>query len=383
MSLSVRHIANPHGRVRASYGAAQRRVLSENGFAAARAVITAWPGYAPTPLVPLPGLAAALGIRQIWLKNEATRFGLGSFKALGGAYAVFRLLERIILAHDDRAEVTLGALRHGAYRDLVVPLTVTCASAGNHGKSVAWGAQAFGCRCVIYVAENMSDARAEAISALGAEVVRVDGTYDDAVRRAAADAERHGRHVISDTSYAGYRAVPRDVMHGYGVMAEEIVRQLPTRPTHVFVQCGVGGLAAAVCAYFWQTWGTDRPRFVAVEPDCAACLYESMAQGRPAHVDGDLATAMTCLACGDVSLLAWDLLRNGADDVLTIPDAAEEEALALLRNGVNGDEVVALHGSGAAGLAGLLEASRDPALRAAFDLNVGSRVVVIGSEGLA
>src|SRR6185437_10221581 len=155
------------------------------------------------------------------------------------------------------AEIASG--RHAA---LVSPITVTCATDGNHGRSVAWGARSFGCRCIIYVHRTVSDARCRAIAAYGAEIRRVSGTYDDAVRQSAGDAAAAGWHVVSDTSYDGYKDVPRDVMQGYSLMVDEALAQLPVSAglTHVFVQGGVGGVAAAVCAYLWERCGAARPR---------------------------------------------------------------------------------------------------------------------------
>ncbi|MBM3383615.1 MAG: diaminopropionate ammonia-lyase, partial [Betaproteobacteria bacterium] len=242
--------------------------LTAAGFAKAVREVRSWPGYAPTPLVVLPALADALGLAAIRYKDERGRFGLKSFKALGGAYAVRRVLAR---QNRPAAEVT-----------------VTCATDGNHGRSVAWGAQLFGCSCVIFVHATVSEGRAEAIRRYGAEVRRVKGNYDDAVRHAAGEAGRHGWYVVSDTSYEGYRDVPLDVMHGYGVMAEESMAQWPAggAPTHIFVQAGVGALAAAICASFWLRWRKRRPRFVIVEPVRADCIYRSLEAGRPAAVHG-------------------------------------------------------------------------------------------------
>ena len=155
----------------------------------------------------------------------------------------------------------------GRWRDIAQTVTVTCATDGNHGRSVAWGARLFGCRCVIYVHESVSEARCAAIAQYGAEVIRVPGNYDDSVRHAADEARRNGWTVVSDTTYEGYREIPIDVMHGYGVMAREIVRALADEPpTHVFVQAGVGALAASVCAAFWLAWEARRPELVIVEP---------------------------------------------------------------------------------------------------------------------
>ena len=366
-----------------AYGDAERAVLSEERFEQARREIGAWPGYAETPLVSLPGLAAAAGVAEILYKDEAGRFGLGSFKALGGAYAVFRLLADRVAERTGETAPDAAALPGGDHRDSTSADTVCCATDGNHGRSVAWGARTFGCRAVIYIHSTVSDARRDAIAGFGAEVVRTAGNYDDSVRQAAADAAANGWHVVSDTSYEGYMDVPRDVMQGYTVMTEEAIRRLPggRPPTHVFVQGGVGGLAAAVLAPFWQHYGADRPRFVVVEPERAACLYNSAEAGRPVVADGDLDTLMAGLACGEVSLLAWKVLSVGADDFMTVDDEAALDVMRLLAAGTGGDAGLVAGESAVAGLAGALAALARPELSDRLALGPDSRVLVFGTEG--
>ncbi|MDW8445093.1 MAG: diaminopropionate ammonia-lyase [Acetobacteraceae bacterium] len=228
-------------------GRAGRAVLDEAGFAEAKAAITAWPGYEPTPLHDLPGLAAVLRVAAIRWKDEGARFGLGSFKALGGAYAVARHLRRWLADHGiDPTDADLAA---GRFADRTKGITVTCATDGNHGRAVAWGAARFHCRAVVFVHATVSAGRAEAIARFGAEVRRAGATYDDAVRLCAETAAREGWTVISDTSWPGYEDIPRAVMQGYRLMAEEAFAQWRgDPPTHVFIQAGVGGAAAAVAA---------------------------------------------------------------------------------------------------------------------------------------
>jgi diaminopropionate ammonia-lyase len=361
MTAELRVAVNPRAAARdAGYGAA---ALTAAGFAAAEREIASWPGYAATPLVRLDGLARHLGLASLWYKDERGRFGLKSFKALGGAYAVRRVLVR----------------QNRPAREV----TVTCATDGNHGRSVAWGARLAGCNCVIFIHATVSEGRAAAIRSYGAEVVRVPGNYDDAVRRAAAEAAERGWFVVSDTSYPGYRDVPVDVMHGYGVMAAEIRRQLLAEevPTHVFVQVGVGALAAAICAAFWLAWGPRRPRFVAVEPERAACLLESIVAGRPVAVHGDLETVMAGLACGEVSELAWDVLGTGADAAVALGDDWALAAVRALANPRNGDPAIVAGETGGAGLAALLALRDHPDHGAQLALDAGARVLLLGSEG--
>ncbi|MFJ4290913.1 diaminopropionate ammonia-lyase [Cupriavidus sp. NPDC089707] len=382
-NLKLQCALNPGATPDAPYGARQQAVLGGEAFVRAAAQIRRWPGYAATPLVALDGLARAAGVAQILYKDEGERFGLSSFKALGGAYAVSRLLVREIGSRLGVGDVSVDDLLSGRYADVVRDITVTCATDGNHGRSVAWGAQRFGCQCVIYIHATVSEGRKSAIEQYGAQVVRTAGNYDDSVRQAAEDAARLGRFVVSDTSYEGYMEVPKDVMQGYAVMADEALHQLPDGqlPTHVFLQGGVGGLAAAVCAHFWEVLGDKRPRFIVVEPDKAACLYESARAGKPVAVHGDLDTVMAGLACGEVSLLAWEVLHPGAHAFLTIDDASALESVRLLADGRYGDAPIVAGESAVAGLAGCLGAVADPATREQLGLDAASRVLVFGSEG--
>jgi len=381
MSQPAHAVVNAHAAPAVeSYGLARSRVLSAAGFAAAAAEIATWPGYAPTPLTPLPGLAHRLGLRELWYKDERTRFGLKSFKALGGAYAVANVLKRAIEAAG-RGPATSTGLVSGAFTDVVAGATVTCATDGNHGRSVAWGAQLFGCRCVIFVHEKVSRGRRDAIARYGAEVVEVKGNYDDAVRHAAATAAANGWTVVSDTSYPGYREIPVDVMHGYGVMAAEIAAQMERPPTHVLVQAGVGALAAVVCADFWLRWGERRPRFVVVEPTAADCVARSLMAGHRVAIAGALDTVMAGLACGEVSELAWEILGAGTNAAVAVPDRYALAAVRAFADPVGGDSAIVSGETGAAGLAALLAAQDNPAIRAALALDAGSRVLLLGSEG--
>ena len=381
MSMSACAVVNAHAAPAAQgYGPARSRVLCAEGYAAAAAEIATWPGYAPTPLVSLPGLARRLGLREVRYKDERSRFGLKSFKALGGAYAVANVLKRAIRAAG-QGDATSAALVSGAFSDIVGGVTVTCATDGNHGRSVAWGARLFGCRCVIFVHETVSEGRRDAIARYGAEVVEVKGNYDAAVRHAAATAAANGWTVVSDTSYPGYREIPTDVMHGYGVMAAEIAGQLDAAPTHVIVQAGVGALAAAVCADFWLRYGARRPFFVVVEPTAADCIARSLAAGHPVAVAGALETVMAGLACGEVSELAWEILRAGANAAVAVGDAHALAAVRAFADPVAGDPPIVSGETGAAGLAALLAADDDAGIRGKLRLDGDARVLLLGSEG--
>ncbi len=369
---------HPHGK--APYPDAFKETLSLGAAKRAFETVSAWSGYAETPLVALEPLAATAGVGAIHFKHEAGRFGLGSFKALGGAYAVFRLLEAKITEKTGKP-VEIAALLNGDYADIVSEITVTCATDGNHGRSVAWGASLFGCKAVIFIHETVSKAREDAIAHYGAEVVRAKGNYDDSIREAARQAEANGWFVVSDTSYPGYTDIPRNVMQGYSVMAEEAIRQLGGKaPTHIFIQGGVGGLAAAVTAHFWERFGTDAPRVIVVEPENAACLLESAAAGKPTTVGGALDTIMAGLACGEPSIIAWPILDAGASDFMEIEDEAAAETMRLLASGDAGPPLASGE-SGVAGLSGFRCAACRPEWKERLGLGPDSVILCFGSEG--
>ncbi|MBR0653964.1 diaminopropionate ammonia-lyase [Plastoroseomonas arctica] len=350
-------------------------VLPEGGFRRAKAEITSWPGYAVTPLRTFDGVATAARVASVHYKDEASRFGLASFKALGGAYAVLKLLVVELARRDIAPNAPSAAIMAGEFAEATRDITVTCATDGNHGRSVAWGAARCHAHCVIFVHHGVTQARRDAIAGFGAEIREVPGNYDDSVREAARVAEAKGWFVVSDTSYPGYTEVPRDVMQGYRLMADEAAGQLPAPPTHVFVQGGVGGVAAAVAIQMRARYG-DGPRVIVVEPDKAACLLASAEAGEPQVIGGALDTVMAGLACGEVSLLAWQELSRSAYAFMAIPDAAVAPCMKLLAaQGIVAGE------SGVAGLAGLLLAARDTFGRAVLGLEPDSRVLLFGTEG--
>jgi diaminopropionate ammonia-lyase len=381
-ALRVHH--NPRAAAQSEpYSEAARSIISRQRFEIARKEISGWPGYQATPLHKLDGLAEKTGIASLFYKDEGLRFGLDSFKALGGAYATQRLLMASITRQKPAEQPTIEDLLSGKYRHITGKLTVASATDGNHGRSVAWGAQMFGCACKIYIPSGVSESRKKAIEAYGAEVHRSNANYDDCVRQVARDAQQNGWHVISDTSYEGYRDVPRDVMQGYTVMVDEALSQLPQGivPSHVFIQGGVGGLSAAVCGHLWETLGEARPRLIVVEPEVADCLYQSALVGTPTRSTGHLETIMAGLSCGEVSLIAWDILVSGADDFMTLGDDLIPPVMRLLAAATNGDAPIVAGESAVAGLAALLAAGADPALANALGIGPSSGVLIFGSEG--
>lgn len=328
---------------------------------AARDVIAGWPGYAPSPLHDLPATARALGIAALSCKDEGGRFGLGSFKALGAPYAVHRLLAR---AGRKPADVT-----------------VACITDGNHGRALAWGARQLGCRAVVYIPRGVSPARSEAIAAQGARVVPVDLVYDDALEKLRADAAQEGWDIVSDLAYPGYVELPRACMAGYAVMVEEILAARATPPTHVLIQGGCGGFAAAILAAFWARSGAARPHLTVIEPASAACLMEAAEAGAPVRVDGELDTLMGGLACGVVSLAAWPILRDGVDAYMILPEAEIVPAMRDLARPPGQDPAIVAGETGAAGLAALRMIAARPDFAARIGLGPDSDVLIFVCEG--
>ena len=369
---------NTKADARLVYGNQRKAILSVDKGKQAMETIASWPNYQVTDLHRLTGMAEQANIDQIYYKDESSRFGLKSFKALGGAYAVTKFLKQH-LGQLNGEEPTMAQLLSGHYQEQLKDVVVSCATDGNHGRSVAWGAQMFGCQCIIYIHRDVSAGRQLAMETYAAQVIRITGNYDESVRQAAADAELYGREIISDTSYEGYTEVPANVALGYTVMLSETVEQLNGEiPTHVFIQAGVGGLAAAVCGYFWDLWGEQRPRFVVVEPEAANCLQESAKVGQLTVVDGDLDTLMAGLACGEVSHIAWDVLEQGADDFITLSENAVAPCMQALEQHSPSIEAGE---SAVAGLAACLIGAQQPHWRAALGLNDQSKVLVLGTEG--
>lgn len=320
------------------------------------------PGYRPTPLHSLPGLAGVAGVRDLWVKDESHRFGLRSFKALGASFAVERLLRE-----------TGGR-----------PVLVT-ATDGNHGRAVAWAASRRGLRSIVFLPGAASPGRAAAIAALGAEVRRIEGTYDDAVRAAAAAAREPGTVLLQDSAWEGYEREPRWVMQGYLTMMQETLDQLGgRRPSHVLLQCGVGSFAAAMTAALVHRFDAERPRILLVEPLGAACAVAAAEANSPVppEIGGDLHTFMACLSCGRLSTIAWPILRAWADAILACPDEAAMSGMRALAHPVAEDPRLESGESGAATVGALIELLGPRSeMRKRVALDADSRVLLFSTEG--
>lgn len=373
------HYVNPHAR-RGAYPPALRSIMNIDAARESRRMLQGWDMLAfETPVWNLPGLAGELGVGAVHVKDESARSPLGSFKALGAPVALLRLLQR---AMPGAGAADLLAGRHAAnLRDFVV----TSATDGNHGRALAAAARSVGCRCVIVLHAHVAAEREQPIAALGAQVVRIAGNYDASVQEAARLAALKGWQVVSDTSYEGYEEIPRDVMQGYAVMADEVLQatgaDAPCPYTHVFLQGGVGGLAAGVISYFWERFGAERPAFVVVEPEQADCLLQSAVAGTPARASGSVDSLMAGLACGDASPLAWRFLAGSVDMFQTVSDEQAAAAMKSFANGVAGDVPVLAGESGAAGLAGLRAMTADGQLARKAGLGARARILLVNTEG--
>ena len=357
-------------------------------FAQTRAFHRQIPSYKPSPLRSLSGLASMLGVGGIWVKDESVRLNLNSFKVLGGSFAIYRFIKQQ-LGKDDE-DLSFEELISDETRAKLGEITFATATDGNHGRGVAWAASQLKCRAVIYVHKDTSVARIRAIESYGAEVHIVEGTYDDAVHLASREAEANGWQVISDTSWEGYEDIPRWVMQGYTTMLTEAQEQLAgtglIKPTHVFVQAGVGALAAAVTGFYASRFGADRPTQVVVEPATADCLYQSarIGDGAPHDVDGDLQTIMAGLACGEPSPIAWGVLWDSVDAFVTSPDYVAAKGMRVYGMPLAGDPFIVSGESGAVTLGALTFIAEDPDFADLKDyLGIGpeSQILLINSEG--
>ncbi|MCB8821456.1 diaminopropionate ammonia-lyase [Microvirga rosea] len=336
--------------------------------------------YSPTPLRSLPALAAEVGLGAVHIKDEGFRLGLGSFKALGGSYAVIRLVLEEASRRVGRP-IDVVELHAPQVHAIAADMTFACATDGNHGRSVAQGAQLVGANAAIFVHSGVSEERVAAIARFGARMIRVEGTYDDSVAEAARVAAEQGWTVVSDTSWPGYERIPGLVMQGYTAMVRETLRQLPEPPTHVFVQAGVGGIAAAVAGHLALVLGDQRPTFVVVDPARAACLLETARAGHPVKVSHGEPTVMAMLECYEPSRVAWRVLSRVADAFMTVD---EEDAVAVmnrLARPAGNDPAIVAGESGGAGLAGIVRAAADPEIRTLLNLDKTSRVLAINTEG--
>ena len=371
--------ANPRAHASRTFGREQQFVINPNGIPELCEELKQCPRHTPTPLYSLPALARQLGLGEIRVKDESQRFGFGAFKALGGVLAVYTVLSGAI-GQARHVNASFAEILGGAHKDITSPFIFSTASSGNHGRSVAAGAKLFGNRCFVFLPKFTSAEKEAAIRARGAEVIRIDGDYDTAVAECKRRSQENGWTIISDTSWEGYESVPLSVMRGYCVLAHEASVQWQQAPTHVFLQAGVGGLAAAVIGYLWAVL-PQRPTFIVVEPESADCWFQSNLLGKPALASGNADTAMGGLACREISPVTWPVVGDGTDWFMTIKEEHVMPARRRFAHPLDGDPAIASGPSGCAGLAGLSRVCADEAVFEALKLDSHSRVLLINSEG--
>ena len=320
--------------------------------------ISSWDNYAPTPLIKLNKLNDELKFQNIYYKDEDKRFELKSFKALGGAFAVYKI------ASEKKN------------------ITVSTATAGNHGRSVAWGAQRLGLKCKIFISEFVSESRAEAMRNLDAEVIRVKGNYDNSLKECIEQSNKNNWEIVQDVSWEGYKEVPKLIMAGYTIMVKEIIDEINKNSiTHVFLQAGVGGMAAAMIAGFTKL-SENIPQFIIIEPENADCVFQSIKNNKPTTVDIKKETVMGGMSCGDVSSIAWEILKNSANYCLTIPDEAISTAVALLAEKRLSNEKIIGGECAVPGVIALIGSFNNKEYLDKLKLNSESNVLLFGCEGL-
>jgi len=331
--------------------------LSKDEIDEAYLSISKWEGYSPTPLIELNKLSKELNLNKIYYKDENKRFNLKSFKALGGAYAV--------------EKVSKGK------KDIVV----ATATAGNHGRSVAWGAKRLGLKCKIFISEYVSDARGQAMAALGADVIKVNGNYEKSLIECIKQSTNNNWQIVQDVAWKDYMLVPKYTMAGYSVMMKEIVDQIKNNQiTHIILQAGVGGMAGAMVAGIAR-YLDNIPITIVVEPDSAACVLESIKKGRIEKIDIKRESLMGGMSCGEVSLVPWEILKNSVQYCMSLPDDNIANTMRMLGNaGFSNEKIIAGENS-APGVISLIASCEDEKIKNKIQLNKKSNILLIGCEG--
>lgn len=347
------------------------------------------PGYYITRLAALPNLATMLGVGGIYVKNEGERMELNSFKVMGGSFAIFKFFQDKLNISED--QLSFEYLTSEEVKKQLGEITFASATDGNHGRGIAWAAKMLGQKCMIYVHSETSQARIDAIRAYGATVKIIPGNYDHAVRQCVVDAQKNGWEVISDTSWDGYTKVPTRIMQGYTTMLLETQKQFSSQgieyPTHVFVQAGVGALAASVIGFYSALCnGVTPPKFIVVEPETAACVFETAKydDGKTHDIDGSLSTIMAGLACGETSPIAWEILKENADVFMKVPDYVAARGMRIMATPLKGDPMIISGESGAVTLGALYQLLTLPGneeLKDYLDINHKSNILFINTEG--
>ena len=319
--------------------------------------ISNWKGYSKTPLLELNKLTKELKLNKIFYKDESKRFDLKSFKALGGAYAV----EKVSKGNKD--------------------IVVATATAGNHGRSVAWGAKRLGLKCKIFISEFVSDARGKAMADLGADVIKVKGNYEKSLIECIKQSTNNDWQIVQDVAWKDYMTVPKYTMAGYTVMMKEIVDQIKNdQITHIILQAGVGGMAGAMVAGIAR-YLKNIPEIIVVEPDSAACVMESIKTGKIEKIDIERESLMGGMSCGEVSLVPWEILKNSVKYCISLPDDDIAKTMKLLGNASFSNEKIIAGENSAPGVISLITICEDEKIKENLKLNRDSNILLIGCEG--
>ena len=364
-------------------------LMSEENVTKANEFHKSFPQYSVTPLQKLSALASYLGVKGIYCKDESYRFGLNAFKVLGGSYAMGRYIAKEL--GRDISQLPYNVLSSDKLREEFGQATFFTATDGNHGRGVAWAAKRLGQKAVVRMPKGTTKTRFDNIAKEGAEVTIEEVNYDDCVRMAAAEAAKteHGI-IVQDTAWAGYEEIPSWIMQGYGTLVLEADKQLKEngvdRPTHVFVQAGVGSLAGAVVGYFAHKYKDNPPLMVVCEASAADCLYRSAVQadGNLVNVTGDLQTIMAGLACGEGNTIGWDILKNHVTVFASCPDWMSAKATRIYANPLENDPHIISGESGSVPLGLAYTALHDEDakdLKEALKLDENSNILVISTEG--
>jgi len=333
------------------------KILSSDDIDEAYKTISNWDNYSPTPLISLNKLNDKFKLNKIFYKDESKRFHLKSFKALGGAYAV----EKIIKGNDKKV--------------------ISTATAGNHGRSVAWGSQKNNLECKIFISEFVSESRAQVMRSFGADVIRVKGNYEDSLNECIKQSKENNWQIVQDVAWKDYKLVPKLTMAGYSVMMKEISEQLINEKiSHVILQAGVGGMAAAMVAGIAR-YLDHIPQIIIVEPDSAACVLESIKKGKIEKISIEKESIMGGMSCGEVSLVPWEILKNSVHFCVTISDDYISKTVKYLANKEFSEEKIIGGECSTPGIASLIGLNNDHEIKKKISLNESSNVLLFGCEG--
>jgi len=332
-------------------------VLSKNDIDEAYNIISKWDNYSPTPLISLDKLSEKLGLNKIFYKDESKRFHLKSFKALGGAYAV--------------EKVTKGNKE----------VVISTATAGNHRRSVAWGTKKLGLKCKIFISEYVSEFRAEVMRNFGADVIRVKGNYDNSLKECIKQSKQNNWQIVQDVAWQDYKLIPKLTMAGYSVMMKEISEQINNQQiSHVILQAGVGGMAAAMVAGIAR-YLDNVPKIIVVEPESAACVLESIKTGKIEKITIQKESLMGGMSCGEVSLVPWEILKNSVSHCVTVSDNYISKTVKFLANSEFSDEKIIGGECSTPGIISLVGLCNDVKIKKEINLNEDSKVLLFGCEG--